>query len=88
MTQNRSLFSMLSPFKKAEKHDGPDTENSPEVEARRRLEQRIEQALSDQLLAITIEAPAPQSIQYGADFYTPLEHAVSAPSYLDKYSIA
>jgi len=79
---------MLSPFKKAEKHDGPDAENSPEVEARRKLDLRIEQALADQLLALTIESPAPESIQSGADFYAPIEHAANTPSYLEKYSIA
>jgi hypothetical protein len=87
MTQNRNLFSMLSPFKKAERHDGPNAENSPEVEARRKLDLRIEQALADQLLALTIEAPASENVPFAADFYTPME-PVSVPSYLDKYSIA
>ncbi len=73
--RNRHFLSILSRSKKAELDDEMNAE-SPEAEARRRLELRIEQVLGALVEAAPIEsetAEVPILVSYD---FAPLEHAV------------
>jgi|ERR1700739_236133 hypothetical protein len=72
--RNRNFLSILS-RPKADLYDEMDTE-SPEVEARRRLELRIEQVLGTLVEAAPIESETPEVSTLVAYDFVPLEHTV------------
>lgn len=72
---NRHFLSILSRPKKADLHDEMDPE-SPEVEARRRLELRIEQVLGTPVESAPIETEKTEVSLLVAYDFVPLEHKV------------
>ncbi|MFZ0743237.1 MAG: hypothetical protein WAM85_02470 [Terracidiphilus sp.] len=74
--RNRHFLSILTPSRMAARHDEMDT-GSPELEARRRLERRIEQALHTPIEAAPIESDTTEVLNLVAYDFVPLEHTVA-----------